>query len=265
MNDSRARTIAWAAAILTWVLAPAAATAQMTIPVTLRITELVQLNHDQDPGVGGIGQSLGDFFAEVSINGTQLTNISDMCDNPPPTSPVQSVFDVPYVFFAENDPQVEPSCPPGTVPWTFTVDVPLSTFLGNFQGIPIQIRIRDGDSGPFNDDDTPATINLKVPFGGRWSGDVNWPDNCNKEAVEGSGVRICWRIEVGKDSDGDGLLDEWEINGIDMDGDGVIDVDLPAMGANPMHKDLFLELDWVPGFEPQRAEILKLKEAFAKA
>ena len=76
---------------------------------------------------------------------------------------------------------------------------------------------------------------------------------------------MCWRIEVGQDSDRrDGLLeDHWEINGIDMGG-GVV-LDLPLMGANPHHKDLFLELDWVPGFEPQRAEILKLKEAFAKA
>jgi hypothetical protein len=211
--------------------------------------------------VFGIGQSPADFYAEVSINGTTLNNFADRCDNPPATPPANIVFDVPLDFFTE-DGFVDPSCPNVPEAWTFTVDVPLTTLLGNFQGIPIVIRIKDSDGGPFNDDDTPATINLKVPFGGRWSGDKIWPDNCNREAVEGSGARICWRIEVGKDSDGDGLLDDWEINGIDIDG---VHLDLPGMGANPNHKDLFLELDWVPGFEPQRAEILKLKEAFAKA
>ena len=94
---------------------------------------------------------------------------------------------------------------------------------------------------------------------------MNWPENCNRPAVAGSGARVCWQIEVGKDSDGDGLLDDWEINGVDVDGDGVIDIDLPAMGANPMHKDIFLELDWRPGFPPQRAEIQKVKAAFAAA
>jgi hypothetical protein len=35
------------------------------------------------------------------------------------------------------------------------------------------------------------------------------------------------------ETDGDGLLDSWETNGLDADGDGTIDVDLPAMGADP--------------------------------
>ena len=263
MGHSRGRTNGWiAAALLACLLLPAVAAAQTMVPVTVRITELVQLDHDQDPGVGGIGQSLGDFYAEVSINGTKLSNFSNRCDNPPATPPANMVFDVPYVFFAEDDPLVDPSCPNFPDAWTFTVDVPITTLLGNPEGIPITIRLKDSDSGPFNDDDNPATVNLKVPFGSRWTGDKNWPDNCNRPAVEGSGARICWRIEVGKDSDGDGLLDDWEIHGLDIDG---VHVDLPGMGANPFHKDIFVELDWRAGFPPQRAEIQKWKEAFAAA
>ena len=53
------------------------------------------------------------------------------------------------------------------------------------------------------------------------------------------------QVRVNMDSDGDGLWDDWERFGIDVDGDGVIDVDLPAMGANPMHKDIFIEVDWM--------------------
>jgi len=67
------------------------------------------------------------------------------------------------------------------------------------------------------------------------------------------------------DSDGDGLYDDWEENGVDVDADGVIDVDLPAFGANPDHKDIFIEYDWVQGFAPARNDIQNVKLAFANA
>jgi hypothetical protein len=43
---------------------------------------------------------------------------------------------------------------------------------------------------------------------------------------------------VDGDSDGDGLLDSWEVC-------GVPNVNLPAMGANPFRKDIFVEIDWM--------------------
>ncbi|MCL4523785.1 MAG: HYR domain-containing protein [Acidobacteria bacterium] len=47
------------------------------------------------------------------------------------------------------------------------------------------------------------------------------------------------------DNDGDALCDSWEQNGLDEDGDGTIDLDLPAMGANLNHKDIFVEVDYM--------------------
>jgi Bacterial Ig domain len=47
------------------------------------------------------------------------------------------------------------------------------------------------------------------------------------------------------DSDEDGLLDHWETSGIDINGDGLIDLNLPAMGASPTKRDIFLEIDWL--------------------
>lgn len=44
------------------------------------------------------------------------------------------------------------------------------------------------------------------------------------------------------DSDGDGIPDEWEINGVDIDG---VFIDLPAMGANLNIPDIFVEVDWM--------------------
>ena len=67
------------------------------------------------------------------------------------------------------------------------------------------------------------------------------------------------------DRDGDGLLDQWETVGFDSDGDGTVDVDLPGFGADPDHKDLFLEFDWVTGQEPTQSAIQTLKAAFAAA
>lgn len=72
-------------------------------------------------------------------------------------------------------------------------------------------------------------------------------------------------VEVLQDSDGDGLLDVWETAGVDVDEDGTIDLNLPALGADPQHKDLFLELDYVAGQAPDRQDIQAMKAAFAAA
>lgn len=52
-------------------------------------------------------------------------------------------------------------------------------------------------------------------------------------------------IDLSIDSDGDGLPDEWEIHGIDTNGDGIVDLPLNLMGADPNHKDIFVEVDWM--------------------
>lgn len=52
------------------------------------------------------------------------------------------------------------------------------------------------------------------------------------------------------DSDGDGFTDIWETRGADVDGDGRVDVDMAALGANPLRKDVFVEVDWMAEHEP---------------
>lgn len=53
------------------------------------------------------------------------------------------------------------------------------------------------------------------------------------------------------DDDGDGLWDDWERFGLDINGDGVVDLDLRALGANSTVPDVFVEVDYmdcnVPG------------------
>ena len=50
-----------------------------------------------------------------------------------------------------------------------------------------------------------------------------------------------------KDRDADGLPDDWETSEADIDDNGTVDLDLPAMGADPDHKDVFVEVDWLTG------------------
>lgn len=67
------------------------------------------------------------------------------------------------------------------------------------------------------------------------------------------------------DTDGDSLLDDWEINGIDINNDGVVDLDLRALGADPMRRDLFVEVDAMIGRAPLPNTVSDVVQAFANA
>ena len=64
------------------------------------------------------------------------------------------------------------------------------------------------------------------------------------------------------DRDGDGLYDRWEIDGIDANGDGTIDLVLP--GADPNHKDIYIEIDALDGFAPSPVALQKVRDTFAQ-
>lgn len=70
-------------------------------------------------------------------------------------------------------------------------------------------------------------------------------------------------------ADGDGIPDCWETEsaGMDVNDDGIADLDLYARGASPDHKDLFVEVDGmlfidVNGFQPAFGDVI---QAFADA
>ena len=69
------------------------------------------------------------------------------------------------------------------------------------------------------------------------------------------------------DSDGDGLLDSWETNGIDADANGTVDLvlNLPPYGADPLHKDVFVEVDYMAAYAPQPGALSDVTAAFAAA
>jgi hypothetical protein len=67
------------------------------------------------------------------------------------------------------------------------------------------------------------------------------------------------------DTDGDALLDPWEQHGIDTNSDGTVDLDLPAMGADPRHKDIFVELDYMSPHQLDQGALDDVTDAFSNA
>lgn len=88
-----------------------------------------------------------------------------------------------------------------------------------------------------------------------------------------TGEHAVFRATTSPDTDGDGLLDFWETDGLDIDDDGTIDLNLAEMGAKVGQRDLFVELDWLetPSFDtrfsrgPQLGVLGDMVRAFRRA
>lgn len=227
-------------------LYPAVSRAQ-TQPVIMRITQIEQLGDDFDVA------SLGDFYAKVTINGTTQET---------------SGFSFDGGFIVPSGPLIP------NPPWILTQEVPLSLTT-----VPIRIAIFDSDGLLTGDDDqadlnpgSSKVVDLVLDLRtGRWSGDVEWPQNCIAGPIASDfgnkSVEVCFTIDI--DSDGDGLLNSWEENGVDVDGDGTVDITLPSTGANPQRKDIFVEVDCLVAAThshcPQQQAIVDTIQAFANA
>lgn len=222
-------------------------TLAQTQPVIVKITQIEQLGDNFDP------TSLGDFYAHVTINGVTHSTFDDRFS-----------FDGGYIV--PSGPLIP------NPPWVLTEDVPLGLAT-----VPVRIEIFDDDSFTGNEkaDLNPGpkdSVDLVVDLTtGRWSGDVEWPQNCIAGPIasdfDNKSVEVCFSIDV--DSDGDGLLNSWEENGVDVDGDGTIDITLPSVGANPQRKDIFVEVDCLVAANhshcPRQDAIVDAIQSFANA
>lgn len=224
--------IAMVGAVLAMVANAPASVASHTVPVTVSIVSVDGIGGDLD----GIGRADGDFYAGASFaDGPRLAGDS-------------------FSTHVDDDNQITPF-------WTITSNVTVADDSLPATSVELSIWDHDDCTSAFctdtgiteSDDDQldiksgdGETVTLTVNLNnGRWTGPVNWPTNC----VTGDGgeaVKVCFEISTASgtgDADGDFLLDGWERNGYNADGDGTIDVNLPAMGASPSRKDLFIELD----------------------
>ncbi len=69
----------------------------------------------------------------------------------------------------------------------------------------------------------------------------------------------------GGDTDQDYICDDWERDGIDINNDGTVDLDLPALGAKVGQRDIFVEYDAMQGMAPSKAAIDAVVAAFRRA
>ena len=70
---------------------------------------------------------------------------------------------------------------------------------------------------------------------------------------------------IDRDSDGDGLLDSWETTGIRYEDTNGVTQHFLLPGADPMHKDLYVELDAMTGMSFPAESVTHLETAFAAA
>lgn len=85
------------------------------------------------------------------------------------------------------------------------------------------------------------------------------PDGTIDESDEQNNV-LALRIP---DTDDDSLYDPWEVLGLDADGDGIADLTLPD--ANPLHKNLYVEVDAMVDRAPSMSTVNRVVDAFANS
>lgn len=149
---------------------------------------------------------------------------------------------------------------------------PMSTFNG--VGIPAA----DWDG-------TDPQAGARYPSGNLWDTDTTSVGKFVSPGHTGATIRVTggpdclvWTAQVlsvgfdGRvDSDGDALLDGWEANGFDANGDSIVDVDLPAFGSSVVRKDLYVEMDYMgaeascPCHLPLAADLNRIVSVYASA
>ncbi|MCH7884728.1 MAG: FG-GAP repeat protein, partial [Planctomycetes bacterium] len=79
------------------------------------------------------------------------------------------------------------------------------------------------------------------------SGDVALVGAAGDDCTGGILCGSAYLFDVGGDTDGDGLLDDWETNGIPYTDGGGIERRFMLPGADPFHKDPYIEVDAMTG------------------
>jgi hypothetical protein len=140
-------------------------------------------------------------------------------------------------------------CPPNTpicpLPSQFTMQIlgnnPIpNTFSGSQSGIDVNI----GDGNYEVNEGAPNALQGLVLYTTRSA-------DCNGFISQGQSLTCTITnryLQANGDEDGDGLLNTWEINGIDQNNDGVIDYAIPQ--SNPLHKNLYVEVDYMNNHRP---------------
>jgi hypothetical protein len=113
---------------------------------------------------------------------------------------------------------------------------PTHSFMLSWEDVPICPRT--GVVGVDTTTNCSATGCTSPTTGGYASG---CPCNCSDEDFND----IIAQVRLDGDTDGDGLWDDWEKNGISDPVTGVLQLNLPALGASYTAKDVFVHIDYM--------------------
>jgi|GEM_PF-2238166 len=160
---------------------------------------------------------------------------------------------------------------------TFQVTEPITAVLtGSIEfhgesGAGVQVVVfgagvnRQFDDADLGGEPVPISENLDLEPGFNYFFSVSaLVDESIFDGTSNGNVYLELVLDTG-DEDFDGLPDKWEEDGIDGNGDGVADIDLPAYGADPRHKDLFIEVDLQTGSAYPLSALSRVVDAFADA
>jgi hypothetical protein len=139
---------------------------------------------------------------------------------------------------------------PYIYPVTFRVKANTNIFLGTGHNLPRVDNVDIVSGGGGWSSTTSRNVNLST---------YDWPDvkddiliEVMSDATGGTVLARCnFTLDLlpnpNLDSDGDGLLDTWERNGIDVNHDGTVELPLhqAPYNADPNQRDIFVEVDYM--------------------
>ncbi|HEX4816221.1 MAG TPA: DUF11 domain-containing protein [Nonomuraea sp.] len=239
-----------AAAGLLSLTSPAQAEAPATQPLTVRILLVSCVDPCRNTGLEAAGESAPDFYGEITFAGFDT-------------------YTTPRA--AEDQEQVAPF-------WTLTHDIPTTVVE---QDISVLIKDHDSTSGDDWGDASPraddAVARFKVNLiRGTVSGDMTDSVQCLVGNGEPGGgplgrdpqpaIQVCIEITPNSvtDSDSDGFTDYEEYRGVDVNKDDIVDLPLQEL-ADPGRRDLFVEVDYMTGREPQGGVLAAVERVFDNA
>lgn len=208
-----------------------------SVPVTAHVLQLDQIDNPDDFPGGGDGDY--EFFAKIGDNAFQSTGDSI-------TFPPGNYGSNGFAFTDFIDPR-----------------------RGNI--VQVTFKVVDTDIGPDDTMDINAVHNLNSLSlyynidTGTWTeqnGTFSFPTNTSQGDGDSDRAKITFDITEGGDSDGDGIPDFWETNGVDVNHDGIVDL---TLNTNPQHKDLFVEVDAMKSYNPKPGVLNAVVSAFAAA
>ncbi len=142
----------------------------------------------------------------------------------------------------------------------------------NIDGVDVPTIFTSAITSDYLNSHTPSTYNypiyhygLHLAFieGQTWGNSITVQLRNHDGSLSTSRTYEFAASEALLDSDNDGLLDEWEINGFTAASGNV--VDLQALGCSPKRKDVLVEVDWISAATPDSSIWTSIESVFSQA